>query len=187
MAFVRVHQRDPPAQVSLPWLTRWPQLLHSANCPEMNGSRAGSLGRPRRVSCLNLCNCSADRGWPSMSSRPSAGRCQPSRRPTRVDLPAPEGPTMAMCVPGSIDRLISVRIVLPPAWTETPSNSMPMPGPQVRLNWTASSRRRPSDPMESGGSSGITTSSSASSVLAAAAKVSSGAPRARASVRHGCE
>ena len=66
-------------------------------------------------------------GAPSTSTSPAAGRCHPSSRPTSVDLPAPEGPTIATCAPGWMTIDASSRIVWPPARTVTSRKSMRSP------------------------------------------------------------
>ncbi len=44
--------------------------------------------------------CSTFRGSPSTRTSPEETGSQPSSKETRLDLPAPEGPTIAMCSPG---------------------------------------------------------------------------------------
>src|SRR5262249_30182358 len=52
---------------------------------------------------------------PSTNTRPPAARCQPSSKPTKLDLPAPDEPTIATWLPASISKSISLRIRWPPA------------------------------------------------------------------------
>jgi hypothetical protein len=51
------------------------------------------------------------RSAPSSHTRPEAGRSSPARRPSRVVLPLPEGPTMARKLPSSRAKVISFNTV----------------------------------------------------------------------------
>ena len=82
----------------------------SAGCRAGHGSRAGRSDRPRRSRGAGVRGGGVE-GQPSTRTRPLAGRCQPRRMPTRLDLPAPDGPTMATWAPASMSRSILSRIV----------------------------------------------------------------------------
>ena len=76
--------------------------------------RSSSSQRPRR-------------SLPSTRTAPTSGRYQPSSRPTRLDLPAPEEPTIATCSPAAKLSLSTARISLPAAFTRTSRRSTATP------------------------------------------------------------
>src|SRR5262249_31508602 len=85
-----------------------------------------TVGSTQTVARRSASSCSAPSATPPTSTEPSAGRCHPSSRPTSVDFPAPEGPTIATCSPSAISSSSTARISFPPPLTTTSLITIPV-------------------------------------------------------------
>ena len=120
-----------------------------ARCRRTRGSRRATVPQldggidPRRLAAQRVEARRRRAARPSTSTVPDAGRCQPSSSPTSVDLPAPDGPTIATCAPGAIASVTSSRIVWPPARTVTSRSSIRTPAARRRRRRNPSAPRSP--------------------------------------------
>src|SRR5689334_20766479 len=82
---------------------------------------------------------SAKRSRPSISTAPALGRSRPARRPSSVDLPEPDTPTVVTASPAHTSTLMPSRIVNPvvPLGTVLPRPSTRiifLPGSSIMLS-----------------------------------------------------
>ena len=87
-----------------------------------------TAGSTHRVWRRNSSSQRPRSSWPSTCTLPASGRYQPSNRPTRLDLPAPDEPTIATCSPAARLSRSSASISLPAAFTRTSRRSTATPG-----------------------------------------------------------